>query len=179
MEKINIFGITTDKQFSDYKDFFTESDWSDSEMMYFESNETFQHIDDDFSFNYKFIVEVAERYWENKEDFAVSLQMVVLPESCNKEELESVAFPAGIKTEEVTWWDLLHNGGFNVTFGKTICEKDSIDETILQISHVFKCMNGLFGFYMDKVWNMIGSDGWDIVRHAVLGTDLFGRLKSA
>lgn len=179
MEKINIFGITTNKRFSDYKDFFTKSDWSDSETMYFESNETFQHIDDDYSFNYKFIVEIEERYWENKEDFAVTLQMVVLPESCNKENLESVACSAGIETEEVTWWDLLVYGGFNVKFGETICEKDSIEETVLQISHVLDCMNGLFGFFMDRVWNGIGSTGWDIVSHAVLGTDLFDRKGAA
>ena len=177
MERFEIFGISTDKRFSDFTEHFVESDWSDDETMYYESTKTFEHIDDDFSFKYKFIVEIAERYWENKEDFAVALQMVVLPESCKN--LESVAESAGIETDEVTWWDLLTNGGYNVKFGETVCEKNEIDETIVKISHVYDCMNGLFGFYLDKVWNRIGSTGWDIVSHAVLGTDLFGRKNAA
>lgn len=179
MEKIVIFGISTDKKFSDYEKHFTESDWSDGDTMYFESNETFEHIDDGFSFKYKFIVEVAERYWENKEDFAVALQMVVLPQSCNLEKLERIAESSGIEVKEITWRDLLMEGGFNVTFGEDICKKDEIRDTIIKISHVYECMNGLFGFYLDKVWNRIGSNGWDVVSHAVLGTNLFDRRETA
>lgn len=167
--KITIFGITTDKQFS-WTEKFEESSWSDEER-YFESKEVFEHIDDDFSFKYKYIIDVAERCWDRKEDFAVSLELVILPESCY--DLDGVAEFSGISEEDVTWWDLLMYGGHSVNFGTTICEESEIEETLTKIANVFESMDGLRGFFLDKAWNRIGSTGWDTILHAVLGDDLF------
>lgn len=173
MEKISIFGITTDKSFDSYEDYFEDSNWSGDNEMYYISKETFHHDEDELSFDYKYIIEFAERYWENKEDYAVTLHMVILPQSCCKKHLEKVAQFSGIEVDEVTWYDLLMHGGFDVVFGRTTCENEDIDKTILEIAHVLKTMDGLFGFYMDKSWNRIGSNGWDNASYAVLGTDLF------
>ena len=63
MEKISIFGITTDKRFDSYEDYFEDSDWSDDGEMYYISKETFHHDEDELSFDYKYVIEFAERYW--------------------------------------------------------------------------------------------------------------------
>lgn len=177
MEKLSfsIFGISSKRVISDWKEKFSMSDWSRDEVTYFESNKTFSHTEEDFSFKYKYVIEFLEHFDSNnnKEDYLVILQMVILPESLTKINLEKVARFCEIEEEEVNCYDLLDYGSFSVDFGVTTCEIGEIEETVIRISNVFEMMDSLRGFFLDKRWNLIGTNGWDIVLHAVKDEELF------
>lgn len=178
MEKeFSLFGISGN---------LTETDWEkhfvcgrdDGETFCFESLKKFHH-DDEISFDYKFVVRFDEMYWENSTDFAFDFSLVFLPDSLSENNLESIMSTCGIEKEDVNVYDVFDQGFLNISFGSGTCAKDKIFDTILQISNIYEMMNSFIGFYIDKPVNRIGTTGWDVIEHAVKGTDIFKRLRSA
>ena len=177
MGQINIFGFSGNM---------TENDWQkhfvcgrdESESHYFESLKTFHH-DDDISFDYKFVVEFDRMYWIDSEDFAFDLSVAIMPASLSENNLESIMGTCGIEKEDVNIYDVCDQGFLNISFGNGTCSKDKLFDTLLQISNVYESMNSFRAFYFDKPVNRIGTTGWDVIEHAVKGTDIFKRLRSA
>lgn len=162
----------------------TETDWQkhfvcgrdDSETFYFESLKTFHH-DDDISFDYKFVVRFDEMYWQNSTDFAFDFSLVFLPGSLSENNLESIMSTCGIEKEDINVYDVCDQGFLNISFGSGSCAKDKIFDTILLISNIYEYMNSFCGFLFDKYVNLLGITGWDVIEHAIKGTDIFHKFR--
>ena len=167
MGKINIFGIETEKSVYDWTEKFKEVSWTDEETLY-ESNELFHHNEDDgLDFDYKYYV----RFIELDNLINYELLMVIMPNSMDKGVLKKMRnFYGGDNLHPIDIIDY----GCSITFGSgNIVDWDEEYEILIKIANVFECMDNLRGFYLDKTWNLIGSNGWDTIRHTLYGDDLF------
>ena len=175
MEKIEIFGITTDRRFDDWKEKFELSYENDDETLYV-SKETFHHNEDDgFDFDYKYCVQFTD-FSEFDEEGGIGYQliMVVMPMSLHKGNLEKLCKEYGIASNEIDIRCCIDDLTAYVKFGEGECEKwEDVDGILLRIAHVFGFMDRMRGFFLDKPWNRIGSTGWDTLSYAIKGTDIF------
>lgn len=174
MEKFNIFGISGNLTEKDWEKHFVCSR-DESKSHYFKSLKTFHH-DDDISFDYKFVVRFDEMYWINSKDFAFDFSLVFLPDSLSENNLESIMRTCGIEKEDVNVYDIYDQGFLSISFGSGTCAKGKLFDTMVQISNVYEIFNTFFGYYVDKPINRIGTTGWDIIKHAVKGTDIFKKM---
>ena len=98
---------------------------------------------------------------------------VLLPESITEKNLAAVASTCGVELDEVGISDMLAEGGLAVHLDSTSTDGEELDDnTITNIAHVFETIDRLRGFYFDKTWNAIGSNGWDVLDHALNDKDL-------
>lgn len=173
MEKINIFEIETERKFNSWEKEF-DCFLDDDETAFFVSLETFKSRDDAElkSFDYVYAIECLRDYDNNR--WFYSLHMVPDKRDIKKELIENVASTCCVRTDEVNFYDIVSYGGLSVSFGCATSNGEEIDyDIITQIAHVYRTMDALRGFYLDKTWNAIGCDGWDILCHALNGDDLF------
>lgn len=156
---------------------FTMDDCSDDEISYWESNEEYFH-DDDTSFYYKYVV---TRYWlYDDKKYCYTLEMVVSPKSLCDDYVKDMAYsfgwdfkPLNEVREMISFSDIVSNGGASVTFESETYDEEKDDEVLNVISNMLDCVDSLRGFSLDKVWNMIGSTGWDVIDHCVNNEPLF------
>lgn len=168
-KKYSIFGIGFDDLIS-WEDKF-EVEYDDAEDSVLVSKETFHHDEDDLVFDYKYVI---ERTLVEDETF-YALYMVVCNNSINEELMSEIMGFCGLEQkEDVEMRDIISYASAEVMFGN-VSEKTDEENTEIydKIASVFETMDRLRGFYIDKPWNMIGTTGWDTLRHAVLGEALF------
>lgn len=177
MEKVKIFNINGVKTIGDWHKKFVLSCENDNETIY-ESKESFRHdVGDGFLFDYKYCVRFADmsEYYENG-NIAYELLLVVLPSSLHESQIDSLReqFGKDIKRSDVEIRDVISYLAASVQFGEDFCDSwDDVDSVLTNIANVFETMDGHRGLYLDKVWNANSNDGWDTIRHAVLGKKLF------
>lgn len=138
------------------------------------SEETFHHEEEGLKFDYRIAIKrEANAYLtgdEDDESETVSVYMVPEFSSHCKESRESALETFGCEPDTA---DLIRDGSC-VLFDNVV--QDSFDEAVGQIREdagKLHAYNGLFGFYMDRAWNSIGTTGWDMARHLVNGDPLF------
>lgn len=174
MNKIEIFGWSTDQRFDDWREKFTQEYDNDCEELY-SSIETFRHdADDEFDFKYKMCVKFVDYREFGGEGIGYELMMVVMPESLHKTHIGKICADYDFSPDRIELRDVIDDVSAVVRFAGGQCEEwDEKDGILLRIAHVFEAMNRLRGFYIDKCWNCIGSTGWDTLGYAINGTDLF------
>ena len=169
---IKIFDLETSKRFDSWEEkFICEND--DDEGALFLSKEIFTCDDDpDYKpFKYRYAIDCFYD-WEG-EKWIYSLMFVLLPESITEKNLAAVASTCGVELDEVGISDMLAEGGLAVHLDSTSTDGEELDDnTITNIAHVFETIDRLRGFYFDKTWNAIGSNGWDVLDHALNDKDL-------
>ena len=174
MNKIEIFGWSTDQRFENWSDKFELVYDNDDETLY-QSKETFHHDEDDgFRFDYKYCVKFVDcREYEGK-GIGYELLLTVMPKSLHKSHIEKLCKDYDITPDRIEIRDVIDEVSAIVRFGYDLCDEwDEVDDILLRIAHVFEFMDRMRGFYIDKYWNVIGSTGWDTLSHATKGTDLF------
>lgn len=168
MERNEIFGIFCERPSKKFEDCFE----GEAEN-YYVSKKVFHHDEDEIIFDYRYVVEVCDEIEEGK--FYVILYMVIAPDSLHEENKKSIRELIGIEDEDdFSYDDIISCGGCDVQLGCEIVESEKeVHECLEAIANVYEFMDGLFGFYMDKYVNGIGTTGWDVIKHAVLNHDLF------
>ena len=169
-KKVKVFGIEGNKTINSWREKF-DCVYNNGDNALYVSKQEFEGGEEEVQdFHYKYAIECFE-YETNKWCYALSL--VVMPSYCNKEFLSSVASCGCIDENEVEVMDIIQHGGGSVQFGCETFEADELNEDVLtDIANVFETMDSLRGFYLDKAWNGIGSNGWDTLNHCINGEDL-------
>lgn len=138
----------------------------ESDNAFFETKETFHHEEDGLVFDYKYIIEAV---WCDGSIF-YGLYLVPDAKSLAPEKLTSVAKCSGIEEDEVDYYDIF-SYGINILVGNyedKDCE-DIKEDIINLIANIYTFVDGMFGFYMDKIQNRIGTSGWDMLNDYING----------
>ena len=177
MNKIEIFGWQTDQRFDNWSEKFEQLYDNDDETLYV-SKEQFHHDeDDDFRFDYKYVVRFVDySQYTDSDKIGYELLMVVMPKSLHKSQIEELAkqFGEDFDPKQIDLRDVIDCLTASVAFGSgEIDNWDEVDNELLKIAHVFDVMDRFRGFSLDKYVNRIGTTGWDVLAHATKGEDLF------
>ena len=177
MNKIEIFGWQTDQRFDNWNEKFEQLYENDDETLYV-SKEQFHHDeDDDFKFDYKYVVRFVDySQYTDSDKIGYELLMVVMPKSLHKSQIEELAkqFGEDFDRKRIDLRDVIDNLSASIVFGRgEIDNWDEVDNELLKIAHVFDMMDRFRGFSLDKYVNRIGTTGWDVLAHATKGEDLF------
>ena len=161
--------------------------YNDGGMLYLISKKEYEHDEsgeDEFNFKYKYVIRVMdleEFSGEEGAPIAIELLLVPSPDSLCEEERESVKDSMG--NEDIDYYDISEYG-ISVRMGDDYLEGiegdkynlddiEAVRERIEAITAIYESVNSLRGFHLDRPWNMIGTNGWDTIRNAVLGEELF------
>lgn len=140
------------------------------------TKEKYDSEDEDNPFKFRMYIECV--YCEGA--WFYTLGLVVCKESFCKEILDKIMSFAGVGFEDLTESDIV-DYGFGITFAtEKIDVKDDDDEypsidmdivyKIANVETTFRCLRG---FFLDKAWNAIGTNGWDTIDECINGTDQF------
>lgn len=166
-----------------YKKHFEEG-YSDSEI-YLIGKREFKHEEGSLTFKYRYVVTVIDMEEITDEDLPVTveLSLVVTPSSMTQERRKDIAYTNGMEDEEdyVPSFEDVVMEGVGITFGRyavegvegDMLEDKRIQEILEEISKKYETMDSMRGFYLDRPWNRIGTTGWDMLEHLVLGEELF------
>ena len=151
----------------------------DDDYGYWESKETFHHEEEGLTFDYKYVVDFGCAYERDGAHGFYSLYIMPTKEFWNKKMLEDVMTTSDIDYDQVNAYDACMHGGPIVPlrcteeqdFGENTPEPN--EEILNGIASVYRCIDDLQGFYLDRPWNYIGTNGWDSLNHILHGTPLF------
>lgn len=155
-------------------------EWYGDEVIYI-SKEEYTHEEEDLNFKYKYIIEVLDMEYLTGESGVkdiVLLHLVVSPEFITKDIYNDILYTIGMEEEEnyeLSYLDVKEHG-LSVTMADEELEDKSeelLKNKVNTIASLTKSIDGMRGFYLDKPWNAIGSNGWSTVEHMINGEDLF------
>jgi hypothetical protein len=137
------------------------------------TKKTYRHEEEGFgNYNYKYVLEVREDcagYGDNLEGEGFAcLYMILCPDSISKKNLKSIADSCGIEEGDVTILDLFFDGLYAPIEDEGFEAADlDLDALTDAAAHAISTIDTLSGFYLDRPRNMIGTTGWDFIRHAL------------
>lgn len=147
--------------------------YDDGNSIIFETEKVFHHIEDglDFKYRYRYAIETVKCYEatddiEYKEKIHVAIYMIVDKQSLHSDKIRSLVKSHCIEYEEIIASDLISEG-YSVVFAEDIIEEDNLDECVLFSKHLIPHLDSMRGFYLDKPFNMIGTNGWDLLNDFV------------
>lgn len=177
---------TSRENMKDFSEHFEEIFCDESAT--FLSKKEFLHEEDGLTFKYKYSVKVIDLYdyigESEDEPIVISLELLVSPDSLNKEQSDSIKSLYGFEDEqdyELTYYDVQDSGNGILMATEEIetdRELDFLEEVertdrLNAIASVYEIIDSMRGFYLDKAWNRIGTNGWDLVHTLVFNEDLF------
>lgn len=151
----------------------------------------FQHREEGLNFNYKYAIKVLDIEALSGElgaPLVIELLLVPSPDSLAKKSF------LGLASTYDDWYDDLEedykyldiaNYSFAVTMEQESLDKpkDADEKPFLEIPEVkdkienailfYKTIDTLRGFNLDRPWNRLGTTGWDTIKSAVNGEELF------
>ena len=143
---------------------------------YFLSNEVFTHEEDDLNFKYRYLITVFDMRDLDEDDKTINFSISILPEkeSLCTQTREEFVMDAGVDFEDLDPTDLILSGA-SIRFALESLHCDDFEEHRDEIfdlaATIFPTMDRLFGFYMDKPVNRIGTTGWDFADWWLKGTN--------
>ena len=172
--KHSFANISTDSEQFTLEDKFVER-YNDSGEAIYVSKRTFNHVEEGLSFRYKYLVEVCDmRELCGEDKVCVNLYIVPTLQSLTESGRRSVlsGFESGfVPTFDLT--DEIHRDGYSICMGGESFDMDEetpwdederFTEALNTAANVFETINSLRGFYLDRVQNGIGNDGWDFLK---------------
>lgn len=150
------------------------------EEAYFVTKKTYFHEEEDFSFNYKYVVEFMETYPSDTDEESklfISLLMVPLPESLPQKTITKIREYYDLSEEDEIYLDMIieniqcpvlqHNSAnFEV---KEMWTKDkNVNNFLCGATHSLIFIDRMRGFSLDKCENRLGTTGWDYLKEIFL-----------
>lgn len=190
MEKLSYGGvqITNSDNLCKFEDKFGLS-YDDEATAYYVSKERFSHEEDDYEFDYRFVVEVCHmnQFDENSKDIYVQLYLVPTFDSLCRDKQESIADSIGYTVDEMlnfvkegNDYDLCRDVaeyGCSILFGNETCYTDEeVTEKLTAVANVFELMNRMRGFHLDKYVDRIGNTGWDALDEFINNESMFDKV---
>lgn len=145
------------------------------------SKRIFLHEDDGLTFKYRYVILVKDYSDDFAEDEIptpngeVTMFLEVCPESLCDKVKNNIASTYG--DENKVYPCDVSDYGLGVVMGreqidiqdKWWTEQSQIIEKLNDIASVYVVMDSLRGFHIDKIWNHIGNNGWDLLDECVNG----------
>lgn len=183
--KYEIFGIQFNEINKKSSEVFEELELGDE--LYYITKETYHHEEEGLTFDYKYVLVCVpcDVYTDEFPEGSYEYQLVLVPmaNSLHKEKLESVLDMIGCDLEDIDLtneYELdrilpdIHSYGLSVNIGDMLVEGEhNIEEVADKTANTIDCINSLRGFYIDKVWNAMGSTGWTTLKCAVKNSPFF------
>ena len=161
--------------------------YNDDGMLYLVSKKEYEHDEhgeDDINFKYKYVIramDIANLSGDEEAPIAIELLLVPSPESLCEDTRESVKDSMG--NEDIDYYDVSEYG-ISVRMADEYLEGieedkynlddiEAVRDMVEAITATYESMDRMRGFYLDRSWNRIGTTGWDTLRNAVLGEELF------
>lgn len=150
------------------------------EEAYFVTKRTYFHDEEDFSFNYKYVVEFMETYPSDTDEeptLFVSLLMVPIPKSLPQKVITEIREYCDLSEEDEIYLDMIFENiqcpvlqhdsvNFEV---KEIWTKDkNINNFLCGATSSLILIDGMRGFFLDKGENALGTTGWDYLKEIFL-----------
>lgn len=181
---------------TNWEEIFEES-YNDDGSVILVSKETFHHEEEGLSFDYKYLMNIIDMSIATCGDiYCIDMSLKMMPEFkcwCEKELLDAArmigyeehsieeiikylmpsdALSAGnciTMMSEQVYYDSEENedGFYDPLDNEEVSKKLNVAASLVQ------AVDGLKGFYLDKGWNHIGTNGWDVLNHVIKGEDLF------
>lgn len=165
--------------------------YNDDGRFFLESCETFEHREEGLNFDYKYCISgnvISNEEFLKKYIAIVELVLVPLPDSlCNKAfeevlewcgvELKDIGIHKDIGVYDVcTYFGGVTMGYEPITIDNDkdvydLMELDEVKKVVKAIEMTYRGIDSLRGFYLDKPLNLIGDDGWGIIKKLVLGDE--------
>jgi hypothetical protein len=160
--------------------FRTCDDW-ESEI-YYETKRTYIHEDDGLNFKYKYAVRVEDLYEltgdeDYKGKFEIGLYLVPSEDSMNESVRNRVKKSCGLEEGDRLYVsDIISYGLGACLLSETVSNCRYIEGTkvkgkLAAIANLLEAIDSMRGFYLDRAWNQIGTNGWDVLNEMVNGKD--------
>ena len=178
------FGGWEPSQIIDWKEKF-EIEYDDDGQLTLVSKETFKHEDDDIpDFEYKYAIRCWDLYRFGSDEHTISIElfMVVLPQYWCKKKQEELAKQYDYINFDKIWFEDLIEYGVRVgdeyvNYNEDedyyhILDNTEVVKVINICASVFHAIDKMRGFVLDRVWNMLGTTGWDVLREVLEDKDM-------
>jgi len=168
-------GNSAQKQ-KDYRDVF-ELIYDNDDDIYFQTKKTYLHEEEGLNFKYKYLVSCHYREFEDENDNNHLLQLSMIVDEFSLAD-EVKEYILGGDEYEITNVDIFENT-FPIPFGyeeirlefKEWLEQPLLIDKLNTISVLMDMFDGIRGFWLDRVWNGIGSTGWDSIKYCIFNID--------
>ena len=183
-------GISMNVEEVDFEKHFEEFYNNDERVVYF-SKKTFKHEEEDLIFSYRYAIVVTDvGAYTGEDDAPIVVELMLVPDFKNltEENKESIRSYNGYdddgENDEWFWMDVL-DYSFAVEMGVESIdnptddirdgwiESEPIRAILESIGAIYEVVDSTRGFNLDRAWNIFGTTGWDTLRNAVLGEELF------
>lgn len=178
--KYEIFGIQFNEINKKSSEVFEELELGDE--LYYITKETYHHEEEGLTFDYKYVLVCmpTDIFTDKYPLGSYEYQLVLVPtaNSLHKEKLERVLDMIGCDLEDfnsnVELIPDIHSYGLSVNIGDMLVEGEhNVEEVADKTANTIDCINSLRGFYIDKVWNAMGSTGWTTLKCAINNQPMF------
>ena len=152
--------VKIDQEFDQVRSF---DNWDDTEAWM--SKEVFHHdVEDDpkDNFDYRYLIEAYYCEEENKTYYC--LYLIPCYSSLSEKMKANVLDCAGVEPEDINDRDVF-DYGCQLVLARESQEGEYNPETMDKIASVYKCIDRLRGFYLDRFQNRIGNTGWDMLAY--------------
>lgn len=147
---------------------------------YYVSKEVYKHREDDgLDFDYRYLIAVMDMgQITGEEEVCITLAIVPEKNILHQKTIDGMLVCLGVNDiSELEPTDIAEYG-LNVMFGEqtfTYQEFEENEKRILDLAAMVAedCCEMLFGFYMDKHLNRIGTTGWDMAESWLTGKNPF------
>ena len=145
----------------------------------FVSKEEFTHEEEGLDFKYKYVIEVIDLEEHTGDDGAIMvLELVVAPDSLHEEIREEIKETIGLEGTDygVSYLDIKQYGlGVQMAIEEfEEFDLDVIEGKLDTLATLVPMVDSFRGFKLDNAWNLIGTTGWDTIRHLMFNENLFG-----
>lgn len=150
---------------------------------FYQHKKTFVSEEEELPFEATYLVKVMDVYKltgdkEFKGVNDVEVEFVILPNSLSKPIAESIRDSVGTSEEdEIYIEDIITHGGASVRFAIETVREEEVECKVLEAMNAVEFLNDFRGFYLDKPWNGLGTNGWDVIRYATGKQDNLSSLK--
>ena len=159
------------------------------EEAYFQTKETFLHEQEDFTFEYKYVLQLVGVILDDEsEDVKFFSNLFMVPttkyihpdiltkiiESYEKEKVEHITadeilFETSCPLVAKETLDLKEKA--EDWYGWDWIEIEEIKDYLIKANESIKLINGLRGFFLDKKENLLGNTGWDFLKELLFNVD--------
>lgn len=182
-------GVSTYKESVNVEEHFEEW-YNDAGNLFLLGKKEFQHEEEGFNFKYRYAIralDIEELSGEEGAPIHIELLLVPSPESLCEKAIEDVGGSFDWDSDDLSieckYWDIaeysyavrmLEDSIEGLTEDKyDLLDLEPVKAKIEALVATYEAVDSMRGFNLDRAWNMIGTTGWDTLKCAILGEQLF------
>lgn len=142
------------------------------------TRKTYRHEEEGLVFDYKYALKslptevYSDDCPEGTKDYEIEL--VPMPHSLCPEIFQSVLDCVGLTESDMDWENEerlipdMDAYGATIRMSVAMVEGEHEESKVCDIAaNAIDCIDALVGFFLDRKWNAVGNDGWDLLYHFI------------